>query len=128
MTGVNRLRFTLVPGLLAALAFASGFSNAAEAEHSIQGVVEPKAIFTSCKRPMYPKEALQSGQTGKSVLEFLISTEGKVLESKVLQTSGYQQLDITARKALSKCTFTVGTRDGKPEEMRTRIRHNWTIK
>ncbi|MDR3505502.1 MAG: TonB family protein [Acidocella sp.] len=82
----------------------------------------------SCAAPEYPEDAEDMGQTGTSVLQFLIGADGAVEQARVASSSGHGQLDQTALQALGRCKFkpALGA-DGKPVEAWTSIRYVWTL-
>jgi len=80
-----------------------------------------------CKQPEYPPVSKRLEESGVVVLQFLIGTDGSVLDSKVDSTSGYPRLDDAARSALSLCHFKPGAVDGKPEQSWAKIRYTWKI-
>ena len=82
----------------------------------------------SCAPPDYPQQAEEMEQTGVSVLQFLISSSGSVVDSKVAGSSGHAALDEAAVAALSRCRFkpAMGA-DGKPQEAWTNIRYVWQL-
>ena len=81
----------------------------------------------SCQKPEYPAISRRNEETGTVLLEFLIEVDGKVVNSKVVQSSGHARLDEAARQALSLCNFKPGTVDGKPERSTAHIRYTWTL-
>lgn len=84
-------------------------------------------VGRSCKTPEYPTASRLRAEAGTVVLRFLVDVDGKVLQSQVESSSGYQRLDEAARDALSLCHFWAGTVDGKPEQSWTRLRYVWKI-
>src|SRR4051812_3498955 len=106
---------------LSALAFAAiqlGSSAWAQA---------PAAQFSSCAKPVWPKEALRNEYQGKVTLAFLIGEDGTVRESRVEKTSGYPMLDIAAQEGLERCRFTPGLKDGKAVEAWMKMQYVWTL-
>ena len=89
----------------------------------IAAVVDSRA----CTKPEYPPKALRNEETGTVTLQFLIGLDGRVVESKVEKSSGYRDLDIAARNALSLCKFKPGTVDGKPEQSWTKMQYVWKL-
>jgi periplasmic protein TonB len=81
-----------------------------------------------CAAPQYPEEAENMGETGTSVVQFLIGADGSVQQSRVASSSGHTQLDEAALQALGQCRFkpAIGT-DGKPQEAWTSISYVWTL-
>jgi protein TonB len=85
-------------------------------------------VSGSCAAPQYPEAAEDLEQTGTSVLQFLISASGAVLQSRVAVSSGHSSLDDAAVAALSQCRFSpaMGS-DGKPQEAWTSISYVWQL-
>jgi len=82
----------------------------------------------SCAPPEYPEEAEDMEQTGVSVLQFLVDTNGHVAGSRIETSSGHAALDDAALRALSQCKFkpAIGA-DGNPRESWTSIRYVWQL-
>lgn len=82
----------------------------------------------TCAPPQYPEQAADMEQTGTSVLQFLISTTGSVISSRVASSSGHAALDDAAAAALSQCKFkpAIGA-GGQPQESWTSIRYVWQL-
>jgi protein TonB len=82
----------------------------------------------SCAPPQYPEDAQDMGQTGTSVLQFLIDTSGNVVSSRVAISSGHASLDNAAEQALGQCKFRPAiAADGSRQEAWTSIRYVWTL-
>ncbi|MEJ7805707.1 MAG: energy transducer TonB [Telluria sp.] len=86
------------------------------------------AVFDakSCKAE-YPKAALMNEEQGVVSMAFLVSADGKVLESKLEKTSGFKSLDKAAMSAITACKFKPGSKDGKPDSTWTKVEYNWTL-
>jgi len=80
-----------------------------------------------CSRPVYPPQALANKVEGTSTIGFLISAEGRVLDSRLYKSSGDASLDEAARIGLSKCSFKPPTRDGKPVQAWVPVQYVWTL-
>ena len=89
---------------------------------------EVPAIFDakSCKAE-YPKAALMNEEQGVVSMAFLVSADGKVLESKLEKTSGFKSLDKAALSAITACKFKPGSKDGKPDTTWTKVDYNWSL-
>jgi protein TonB len=81
----------------------------------------------SCQAPAYPSSAIRLGQSGKVTLNFLVGTDGRVLDGKVQNSSGFAILDRAALQALSLCRFQPGTLDGRPTQSWASMSYNWTL-
>lgn len=97
----------------------SGMSFAAD--------VAPVMDSKSCESPKYPKAALMNEETGTVTMGFLISTDGKVVESKIEKSSGSKSLDKAALSALSLCKFKPGSKDGKPDQLWAKVDFVWKL-
>lgn len=95
---------------------------------SIASAGEVPATFDAktCKAE-YPKAALMNEEQGVVSMMFLVSAEGRVLESKLDKTSGFKSLDKAAITAITACKFKPGSKDGKPDSTWTKVEYNWTL-
>jgi periplasmic protein TonB len=73
-------------------------------------------ITTSCPKPKKSAESDDLEETGTVKLSFYVDTDGNVVDSKVIKSSGFSRLDETARQAISQCKFSPVTVDGVPEK------------
>lgn len=80
-----------------------------------------------CSKPEYPSASRRFEETGAVVLNFLIDTDGRVVQSRIESSSGYERLDEAARQALSLCRFKPGTADGKPEKSWHKLKYVWKL-
>jgi periplasmic protein TonB len=87
----------------------------------------PVVLAASCQPPAYPAASRRAGESGAVMLNFLIDTAGKVVESRIEASSGVERLDEAARRALALCKFTPGTIDGKPEQSWHKLRYVWQL-
>ncbi|WP_026354214.1 M56 family metallopeptidase [Massilia niastensis] len=104
------------------------FAHAAPAP---QTTAEPDTYasvdFPSCKKPVYPHEALKLKQQGTVAFDFLVGTDGKVKDSKVLDSSGHPALDDAALTAISKCSFYPGRKAGLPVQSWAKVKYVWSV-
>jgi len=84
-------------------------------------VMNPK----SCRKPVYPPQALAARAEGTVKLAYLVRADGTVREAVVRKTSGNAALDEAARAALAKCRFQPGTVNGAPKEQWTEADYVW---
>ena len=87
----------------------------------------PRLLFTTCEKPQYPVEARTSGESGNVELKFVVDPSGKVVESKIVRSSGHERLDMAARSALELCKFEPATRDGKPTTGTVQLEYEWSL-
>jgi protein TonB len=105
--------------VIAALAFAAtGTAFAAETPAQFDA--------KNCKAE-YPKASLMNEEEGAVSMAFLVSAEGRVLDSKIEKTSGFKNLDNAAVKAISACKFKPGTKDGAVAQTWTKVSYVWAL-
>ena len=85
------------------------------------------ADFNTCAKPEWPKASLRNEETGTVTLSFLIGVDGRVVESKLVKSSGFRDLDKAAQTGISKCRFKPGLTDGKPEQAWMQMQYVWTL-
>jgi protein TonB len=87
----------------------------------------PVVQAASCEKPEYPPASRRANETGTVLLNFLVDTNGKVLESRVERSSGSRRLDDAARAGLELCKFQPATVDGRPTRAWARIEYVWRL-
>lgn len=80
--------------------------------------------FSTCAKPVYPRESLRHEQTGTVTLAFQIGADGKVTASRIDNSSGFPLLDIAARESLEKCTFSKP--EGAPDAW-IKMQYKWSL-
>ncbi len=104
----------------------AAFVFAAIGGSAIAGEVPAVFDAKACKAE-YPKVSLMNEEQGVVSMMFLVSAEGRVLESKLDKTSGYKNLDKAAISAITSCKFKPGSKDGRPDSTWTKVEYNWTL-
>lgn len=74
----------------------------------------PVVKASLCREPDYPAISERLGETGTVLLQLLVGVDGRVSQSKITRSSGYDRLDKAAQLALSRCKFEPGEVAGKP--------------
>ncbi len=88
--------------------------NPPPAEASLDPIVAPA--------PAYPREALYEGIGGTVELELLVGADGRVLDARVVRSSGNRLLDNAARDTvLRQWRFQPATRNGEPVQALGRL-------
>ncbi len=71
--------------------------------------------YNDLLQPNYPGSARALGQEGRVTIEVIIGTDGRVMEARLLESSGFTDLDSAALKHARKYwRFKPATEDGKP--------------
>lgn len=89
---------------------APAVAQAAPRQAKIDAPPRPRASI----RPEYPREARQRGEEGRVVLELTIDEEGGCREAKVVNSSGFAELDAAAVKAARAARFEPAKAAGQP--------------
>lgn len=105
---------------IAALMFAAVSSTSFAAE------VPASFDAKNCKAE-YPKTSLMNEEQGAVTMAFLVSADGKVVESKIEKSSGHKNLDKAAIKAITACKFKPGTKDGAVAQTWTKVDYVWSL-
>lgn len=110
----------LAAGCLAMVAHAANVQAAPTHQHAV-------ADFSSCKKPIWPAASLKAHHTGTVQLGFEIGPDGKVLDSRIENSSGHPALDEAARTGISLCTFKPARIDGKPVRGWMKMKYIWML-
>ena len=82
---------------------------------------------SACAKPEYPRNAARNGESGTVMLALLVGLDGRVIDAKVTQSSGYRELDKAAVQGLSLCKFIPGTIDGVPQQSWAKLEYKWAL-
>jgi len=93
-----------------------------------QGVPEGQPVPSSHnKHPTYPEIAQRKGWTGTTILELELDQSGRVVETRLIQTSGHAVLDRAAIDAAKTWWFTPATLDDRPVPATVRVPFPFTL-
>lgn len=110
------LALTSLAGCAQAPAVQGGSATRASSAVADAGKTTSASKSATCAKPEYPKEAARRGSQGTTTVRFLIETDGSVVQSEIVKSSGDASLDEAARSALAKCRFKQVTKDGRPPQ------------
>ncbi|QIL20245.1 energy transducer TonB [Thermomonas sp. HDW16] len=93
---------------------ATDTAGPAESISAIEAAPSPMQLqYRMAPAPTYPRRALLQHLTGTVLLEVLVGIDGRPLEVKVAQSSGYRELDEAARaQVLKRWSFQPATKNG----------------
>jgi TonB family protein len=114
----DRLRLAGDVGLVSLILLLTAGSAAA---------ADPAVDPTSCVAPVWPKEGKRMAMEGTVIMEFLVQADGKVRESRLVESSGYPLLDSAARTAMEKCRFVLDKDADTLADRWTKMRYVWTL-
>ena len=84
-------------------------------------------VDTACAKPNFPTRWMSEGDSGDVVIAFLVGTDGKVVESKVLESSGHLRVDRASVRAGERCKFKPAARDGQAATGWAKVKYSWVI-
>ena len=91
--------------------------------------VLPRIDAQRSHEPEYPPQSRRLGEQGAVVLQVLVDADGRVLEAKLVKSSGFGRLDQAALEGVkTSYRFVPGTVDGKPQQMWHTITINWKLR
>jgi D-alanyl-D-alanine endopeptidase (penicillin-binding protein 7) len=85
------------------------------------------ADFSSCRKPIYPQADLTAAHEGTVTVSFLVDTNGTVVDSRLLSSSGFSGLDRAAQTALYKCRFSPAMKHGRAVREWAAVEYIWTL-
>jgi protein TonB len=111
-------RYTAVAASLL-LCLAAGRTMAAD--------LSAKIDSRECDKPEYPVSWQESGDGRDVTVAFLVDPNGKVLESKIVQSSGMGRIDRASANAGARCKFNPGAKDGQAATTWAKVRYTWIV-
>ena len=86
----------------------------------------PKAVRAI--RPDYPRGARQRGEEGNVVVEVEIGADGRCADARVVESSGFMELDAAALKAVKAAKFAPAQSSGRPVATVARLKLSFCLK
>jgi periplasmic protein TonB len=91
--------------------------------------IAPHLDPRASREPEYPPLSRHLGEQGSVVLQVLVASDGRVLDTKLIQSSGFARLDQAALAEIkSAYRFVPGTVNGKVQPMWLTIKYNWRLR
>ncbi len=93
-----------------------------------EAVIEADVINerTPCK-PNYPQASIRNSEVGTVKLQLLVNVNGYISRAKVVETSGFRDLDRAAMVGFMGCKFKPPVKDGVPTETWIDMQYIWKI-
>lgn len=110
----------VIPSAAASVAVEASTAAAAPAAPAAPARLElpsSDAAYLNNPKPGYPPLSRRLGEQGKVMVRVLIGIDGKVQQTQISSSSGYERLDQTALATVRTWRFVPGRRAGVPEEM-----------
>jgi periplasmic protein TonB len=91
--------------------------------------VMPRIDATHSQEPEYPPVSRRLGEQGSAILQVLVGVDGRVVEAKLAQSSGFDRLDQAALDGVkANYRFIPGMVDGTPQPMWFTFKFTWKLK
>ncbi len=110
---------------LAALA-AFVFLNAAAMPAMAAGTSLARIDTTACDKPNFPASWQHDGDGASVVVGYLVGADGKVVESKIVQSSGLSHIDRASERAGARCKF-VPAKGATADASWTKVKYSWVV-
>jgi len=91
--------------------------------------VMPRVDAAHSQQPDYPAASRRAGEEGSLILQVLVDPNGRAIDSKLEQSSGFERLDQAALEGVkTSYRFIPGTIAGKPQEMWYTFKFTWKLR
>lgn len=91
-------------------------------------VIQATPRYNRNPPPTYPRIARKRGYEGTVVLDVFVKKDGNVGDLRILETSGYKQLDQSAKRSVKAWQFKPGKKGGKTAAMWVRVPVTFQLK
>ena len=95
--------------------------------HVMAGERAARINDAACEKPDFPARWQEDGDSTSVTVAYLVDTDGKVLQSKVLESSGAPRIDRASVRAGARCTFQPGDRDGQAAMAWAKVKYSWVV-
>lgn len=82
-------------------------------------------VLSNCDAPSYDKKAVDKDEEGSVKLALMLGEDGKVMDARVLTSSGYDRLDKASLRAVQGCTLKPGLASAK--NAWTNLTFSWVL-
>ena len=107
---------------LAAFAFLSAATMPAVAAGSSVARLDTSA----CDKPHFPARWMDHGDGASVVIGYLIGADGKVVESKIVESSGHAHIDRASERAGLRCRF-VPAEGSRTDASWAKVKYSWIV-
>jgi TonB family protein len=79
----------------------------------------------ACDKPHFPARWQEDGDGASVVVGYLVGADGKVVDSKIVRSSGFSHIDRASERAGARCTFVPA--DGAQGDAWTTVKYSWVV-
>ena len=80
----------------------------------------------ACDKPNFPSSWQNEGDGARVVVSYLVTSEGKVVDSKIVRSSGYSYIDRASERAGARCKF-VPPANSTADASWTKVTYAWVV-
>lgn len=88
---------------------------------------EATPLMEICRKPEWPKSSLRNEETGTVTLRLTVAPTGRILDTLVVKSSGFRDLDKAALVGLMRCKFRPAAINGVPVQSHSYMQYVWTL-
>lgn len=121
---LNKLIVLGLTSLFSSLAVAA----AGEINESLRQDTPARIDSTSCQGPTWPDEARRFELEGNVVVGFAVRQDGKVVDSRIIKSSGFKVLDEATVSGMINCTFIPARKNGDLVNSILKVNYTWKLK
>lgn len=87
----------------------------------------PRFTDSGCTAPDYPRILKLDQYQGDVTLAYTLGADGKVIEAKVVNSSGNARIDRESMHALRNCNFHTSASGGAAEPQWNKVKFEWVL-
>lgn len=95
--------------------------------HSRAANAAPVLDASTCSALSYQHAWEQDEESGAVTLAVLVGGNGNVISTKLLKSSGYQDLDSASLRAIKRCVFKSAAPSGDTAQTWAKVRVDWVL-
>lgn len=80
-----------------------------------------------CDKPYFPARWQSDADGASVVVGYLIGADGKVMQSKIVESSGYAYIDRASERAGARCRFEM-TESNPAAAVWTKVKYAWVVR
>lgn len=84
-------------------------------------------VAGACEAPQFPAQWQHDGDGASVVVSYLVGADGKVVNSKIVQSSGLLHIDRASQRAGERCKF-VPVQGTQADASWTKVKYSWVVK
>ncbi len=81
---------------------------------------------SACDKPYFPERWMHDVDGASVIVGYLVGSDGKVVDSKIVQSSGYLHIDRASERAGARCRF-VRASGAAADAVWTKVKYSWVV-